>query len=227
MNLLLKLLQKIFKEKKVDFTDDDAKQIERALKDYEKSITESLSDKDSDDPDDIDLDIELPDVNHNSKVINQITATMKKSVASLQKQHQKSVSDLKNENATLKDEINKLMETLGEESKRREEGQKRLEEKQKKEQEAKIQKLLNEAVSDGRIPAKNDDVLKDYKEILESDYDRGERLLSGLPKTQSPGDHKKIDGKDDDKPTPSALASAVNPGIAKRLTEQKELAGIN
>ncbi len=47
---------------------------------------------------------------------------------------------------------------------------------------AKINKLLEEAQSDGRIPPKNEDLKKNYKIMLEKDFEAGSKIIEALPK---------------------------------------------
>ena len=89
-------------------------------------------------------------------------------------------------------------------------------EKQKSEQ---VEKLLEDAKNDGRLPADNDEVVGNYRALLAADIDNGTKVLEALPKRSTSTTQKTETPKGDgnDKGVPSieqieqdALAAFTN-----------------
>lgn len=95
--------------------------------------------------------------------------------ASIDAETKRMIEQLAAENKKLLDELAKRNEA----DKQRE---KLLEEKAKTEAQAKIDALIQKAIEDKKLPAKDEKTIASFKKLLEADYESGEVALNALPK---------------------------------------------
>ncbi len=70
---------------------------------------------------------------------------------------------------------------LGEERAKREAAEKTLAEKAKADTQAKVKSAVEKAISEGRIPAKNEEQVKKWTARLESNFEDASELLAAIP----------------------------------------------
>ena len=160
---LLTAIQGMFKSKGVDFTVEDA-----------NIILDNMSGAPQQQPNNVDISAILKDydgINHNKKVIEETITKFQTQIQELTTK----VEALSNENA-------ELVKTIGEERAKTEQGIKVLEEKAAAEQAAKVQSIIDEAISSGRIQPENKDFQEKLKKTLEFDIDSGIAFIEALPK---------------------------------------------
>lgn len=113
----------------------------------------------------IDTEVKLPegtdDAKHNAAIIKQLTDVIKESKA---------------ETAALKAQLDKLVSSD-------DAAKKAAADAAKTEAEKKAQAKVDEAIKAGRIPPKNDELVKHWKEQLTSNYEIAEKLLDAIPAT--------------------------------------------
>lgn len=117
--------------------------------------------------------------------------------ASIDAETKRMIEQLAAENKKLLDELAKRNEA----DKQRE---KLLEEKAKTEAQAKIDALIQKAIEDKKLPAKDEKTITSFKKLLEADYESGEVALNALPK----------------------MAEGPKPGIGQPAPEAKAAEGI-
>ena len=91
------------------------------------------------------------------------------------------IGELKTLVETQKVEIEKLMGVLGEIKTRSDKQDEVLASKAKTEQATKIQAVIDKAIQEGKIPAKNEAVIASYKSLLEANYDATVQTIGVLP----------------------------------------------
>jgi len=101
--------------------------------------------------------------------------------------------------AKLLEDNKKLMDLINQSQIKEKEREEILKVQAQKELQTKINKLIEEAKADGRIPPQNSEELKKWQGLLEKDYESGEFALSKLKKeadnTQIQGNKIAIDTK--------------------------------
>lgn len=103
----------------------------------------------------------------------------------------------------MKGENDKLFNELQEIRKKEKERDEAMKEKSEKEFAEKVEAKLKKAIEDGKIPAKNEDLKKQYKSILEKDFENGEKIIEALPAQKK----QTGDGKDE----PESQSINANP----------------
>lgn len=113
------------------------------------------------------------------------------------------IEELKQLVKTQQAEISKLVTELTAVKEKETANQKMLEEKAKKDKAAAIDQLIKKAIEDLKIPAKNETLIKQYKNLLDKDFDAGKVIIENLTpigKTAVPPE-KDQQGKDQQKNT--------------------------
>lgn len=106
---------------------------------------------------------------------------------------------LKSQLDELKKTQDDLVKKLGEEATAREAGLKALQDKAKTEREAEIKKIIEDAINkDFKIPAKNEEQIKLYTDLLNLDFEKGKKVIESLPKLN--GSNPKTDPPKSDNP---------------------------
>lgn len=103
--------------------------------------------------------------------------------ASIDAETKRMIEQLAAENKKLLDELAKRNEA----DKQRE---KLLEEKAQQENQAKIDALIQKAIEEKKLPAKDEKTIASFKKLLEADYESGEVALNALPKITDNGNGK-------------------------------------
>lgn len=109
-----------------------------------------------------------------------------------------------------------LVTAMTEKEKKREETIKTQSEKERAEQ---ISKILEDAVKDTKIPAKNDEIKNTYKSILEKDFENGKKIIEALPKL---GSNPSQNGQGSTYKTESGKQSGLNSSLKPEFAKYVE-----
>lgn len=94
---------------------------------------------------------------------------------------------------------------------------KQLTDAQQQSQKEKIEQVIQKAISEHRLPGKNEELLNYYRKILENDFEAGVKIVENLPPI--PGEDK--NQQNQNKKTTRILSplESANPTIAKKVKE--------
>lgn len=80
------------------------------------------------------------------------------------------------------EENKRLLSALAELQEKERQREEYIRKQAEKDLQEKIEKIINEAIADGRIPPRNDELISLYKNMLQRDFDATKKILDSLPK---------------------------------------------
>lgn len=159
MEKLLQSLLKLFKSKNIDVSNEE---LINLVADAQPTAPTNLPD--------------MSGINHNAKSFEEMKAYF---TAEMNKIEQKRQDEMK----VLIEEKKQLESLLTAEKTAREQSQQLIEAKAASEKAEKIAKTIEELKKNPSFPAQNEEMIKTYQKLLETDFDSAIKMIEVLPKT--------------------------------------------
>jgi hypothetical protein len=120
--------------------------------------------------------------------------------------------DIKNIIAGLTEQIRMMQQIIAEQTKKQEDRERAIAEEAKKAHEKKITEIIDKAIKEGKIPAKNEQEIARWKNLFEKDYESAEFALSKIEGSKAAAQDT---AKQDESKPVSKFGSTLRPEIAK------------
>lgn len=183
---------------------------EEALKQIEKADDPTTQKPDLDK----DKEINLDELKHNKEAIEKLV-----------KQNQALIQQSIEKDKKIDELTTSFQEFVNKQEQDKKDREERLQKEAKEQLDAKIAKLIEDAKTDGRLPAANEQAINDMKKLLEVDFETASRQLETMTKTVAKDERQTIQGGQTTTKNYNPSLSVANQAILDRVLAQPDASG--